>query len=301
MERIKRIFQRGRWICAGMVCILLMMVMNGRTVFAWEMPPFQDARFHEEAALVEGNVKMDLSCTSQGYVAVSVTAEHRLKFQVIKGDITYTYDLHSDGTPSILPLQSGNGTYMFRIMENVQDTKYAMLYACEAQVELADDFQPFLRPNDYAPYNENSACVKKGAELAAGCEDALSVVTAIYDYVTASIVYDQEKAATVQSGYLPVPDETLQSGKGICFDYASLAASMLRSQGIPCKVIFGYVSPDDLYHAWNMFYTEETGWVTVDYQVSGDDWNRLDLTFAANGADSTFIGDGSNYSDLYFY
>ena len=76
---------------------------------------------------------------------------------------------------------------------------------------------------------------------------------------------------------------------------------MLRSQGIPAKVIFGYVSPDDLYHAWNMFYTDQTGWVTVNYEVSGDDWNRLDLTFAANGADSDFIGDGSNYSELYFY
>lgn len=301
MGQLKRIFQRRGLLFAGVIFFSLLTVVFARNVFAWEPPPFQDAAFHEDAALVEGNVKIDLSCTSQGYVAVSVVAEHRLKFQVIKEDITYTYDLHSDGTPSILPLQSGNGTYMFRVMENVQDTKYAMLYSCEAQVELDDDFQPFLRPNDYAPYKEDSACVKKGTELVAGCEDSLGVVTAIFDYITANVVYDQEKAATVQSGYLPVPDETLESGKGICFDYASLAASMLRSQGIPCKVIFGYVSPDDLYHAWNMFYTDETGWVTVDYQVSGDDWNRLDLTFAANGADSTFIGDGSNYSDLYFY
>ena len=66
-------------------------------------------------------------------------------------------------------------------------------------------------------------------------------------------------------------------------------------------MIFGFVSPDDLYHAWNMFYTRETGWVTVDYQVSEETWNRLDLTFSANGADGTFIGDGSNYTDMYYY
>jgi hypothetical protein len=76
---------------------------------------------------------------------------------------------------------------------------------------------------------------------------------------------------------------------------------MLRSQGIPTKLIFGYVSPNDVYHAWNMFYTPETGWVTVSYQVSADSWNRLDLTFSANGADDSFIGDGGNYSDVYFY
>ena len=66
-------------------------------------------------------------------------------------------------------------------------------------------------------------------------------------------------------------------------------------------MVFGNVSPDNLYHAWNMFYTEETGWVTVDYKVKGGDWNRLDLTFSANGADGTFIGDGGNYADVRYY
>ena len=76
---------------------------------------------------------------------------------------------------------------------------------------------------------------------------------------------------------------------------------MLRSQGIPTKMVFGDVSPDDIYHAWNMFYTEETGWVTVKYEVKAGSWNRLDLTFSANGADSSFIGDGGNYLDELYY
>lgn len=76
---------------------------------------------------------------------------------------------------------------------------------------------------------------------------------------------------------------------------------MLRSQGIPTKIIFGYVAPGDLYHAWNMFYTEETGWITVEYQVFGGEWNRIDCTFAANGADPETIGDGTSYTDLYVY
>ena len=61
------------------------------------------------------------------------------------------------------------------------------------------------------------------------------------------------------------------------------------------------MSPNDVYHAWNMFYTEETGWVTVEYEVKDDGWNRLDLTFSANGADSDFIGDGTNYLDVHYY
>ena len=116
-----------------------------------------------------------------------------------------------------------------------------------------------------------------------------------------NVKYDQEKAQTVQSGYLPVPDETMNSGKGICFDYASLAASMLRSQGIPTQIIFGYVAPDDIYHAWNKFYTESGGWQLAEFTVSGPDWNRVDLTFSANGASNAFIGDGSNYMEAYTY
>ena len=32
-----------------------------------------------------------------------------------------------------------------------------------------------------------------------------------------------------------------------------------------------------------------------------NDWNRIDLTFSANGADAQFIGDGGNYTDVYQY
>ena len=124
---------------------------------------------------------------------------------------------------------------------------------------------------------------------------------AIYDYVCGAIKYDTAKATSVSSGYLPDPDETLRTGKGICFDYASLAAAMLRSQGIPTKIIFGYVAPDNLYHAWNMFYTEESGWVTVSFEVSADTWTRIDLTFSAGGASDKFIGDGTHYTDVYSY
>ena len=123
----------------------------------------------------------------------------------------------------------------------------------------------------------------------------------VYEYVCGKVTYDYDFAKNVPTGYLPVPDKTLESGKGICLDYASLSASMLRSQGIPTKIIFGYVAPNDLYHAWNMFYTKKEGWVTVEFKTVKKNWNRLDLTFAANGESDEFIGDGSNYEDVYQY
>ena len=264
----------------------------------YQAPAFLDSAYHADQARGDSGVKLDLSAVSDGYVGVSATSDARLKFQVRKGEDTYNYDIASDGTPSILPLQCGNGEYLFRVMENITESKYAELYSESCQVELRDPFQPFLRPSDYVSYSQQSECVRKASELAANASDAVGVVSEIYSFICSGVDYDKEKALTVQSDYLPNPDETMRTGKGICFDYASLAAAMMRSQGIPAKVIFGYVSPDDLYHAWNMFYTEETGWVTVDYEVKAGDWNRLDLTFSAGGADGTFVGDGNNYSDV---
>lgn len=274
---------------------------SGTASGSFTAPPFAASDFHEDLAEGSGGVRIDLSAAADGYVAVSAESDRRLKFQVVKEDEVYNYDLASDGTPSIFPLQCGDGEYRFRVMENVTDNKYAEMFSTTRAVTLRDEFQPFLRPSAYINYRPDSNCVKKAGELASGADDPLGVVGAVYTYVCSSVVYDSYKAETVRSGYLPDPDETMETGKGICFDYAALAASMLRSQGIPTKMVFGYVSPDGLYHAWNMFYTEETGWVAVRFEVEEDSWVRLDLTFSAGGADSKFIGDGSNYSDVYYY
>ena len=256
--------------------------------------------FHEDQAKGNGRCKIDSSEAHLGYVGVAATESSRLKFQVIKGSSTYNYDMPNDGTPVFFPLQSGNGSYTLRVMKNITGTKYSVAYSTSCKVTLEDEFQPFIRPNNYVNYDEYSECVQKAAQLRAESADDLEFVTKVYKLICKTVRYDRQKAKTVQSGYLPVPDETLSTGKGICFDYASLAASMLRSQGIPTKVIFGYVSPKGAYHAWNMFYTEQTGWITVNYEVSGD-WTRMDLTYSANGKHPDFIGDGDNYADVYCY
>ena len=267
----------------------------------YEAPEMKTAVFDESSAGGSGGALVDTSGASDGYFAVKVSSDTRIKLVVEKGSDKYIYDVVLDKV-QIFPFPLGNGSYKISVMKNIEDSKYSELYSTTADVNLSDEFGPFLRPSQYADYTADSKCVKKAAELASKASDANGVVTNIYDFVCKTVTYDKEKAATVQSGYLPVPDETMTTGKGICFDYASLAASMLRSQGIPTKIIFGYVGDgEDLYHAWNMYYTKEAGWVAVEFEVSADEWNRLDLTFSANGEDSKFIGDGSNYLDVYQY
>lgn len=69
-------------------------------------------------------------------------------------------------------------------------------------------------------------------------------------WVTDNVAYDTQLAATVKSGYVPDPDSVLAKRSGICYDYASLMAAMVRSQGIPARLVVGYAA-DNIYHAWN--------------------------------------------------
>ena len=267
---------------------------------AYTAPAFTDTVFHSDKAAGKNGVLVDTSCVNQGYIGVSAKSDKALKVQVSFGQVNYNYNVLGNGNPCFFPLQSGSGSYRFRVLENVSGNRYREIYSVTSNVVLQDDLQPFLHSSTYINFNKDSECVKKAAELTAGAASQLAAVEAIFDYIRKNISYDYEKAKVVQAGYLPTPDETLKTGKGICFDYAALAASMLRSQGIPTKMIFGYVS-GTLYHAWNMFYTPETGWVTVGYQVNKNSWNRLDITFSAGGKDISFIADAKNYTDVYCY
>ena len=125
----------------------------------------------------------------------------------------------------------------------------------------------------------------------------------MYDFVVKNLTYDTEKAKTVKSGYLPILDDVLESKTGICFDYASLMTGMLRSQGVPCKLVVGYAGT--AYHAWISVYSEETGWVDGAIYFDGTTWQRMDPTFMSSGKGSAnikkFVGDGSNYTQKYLY
>ncbi len=257
--------------------------------------------FDAAAAEPVKNGAIDVSSVAEGYAGVSATAASRLKFQVVNGDMSYNYDIPQTGEPIIVPMNMGDGAYDFRIMMNTSGSSYVELASVSQNVALESEFEPFLRPNVFCNYTADSACVTKAFELARGAENEGDVVRDIYDWMTATITYDQAKAAELSTttGYVPDPDETLATKSGICFDYASLAAAMFRSLGIPCKIVTGYVSPDDIYHAWNLIYIDGS-WVSAEISVESDTWCRIDLTFAASGGSAT-VGDGTGYTDRYVY
>ena len=257
--------------------------------------------------LVKKNNKaaIDYSNTKDGYVMVKYTAAttKKLKVQVKGPTTTYTYNIAADNAWDTYPLSDGDGNYQVVVYENISGTKYSTALSVSFAVTLEDEFAPFLRPNQYVDYENAPNTVAKAQELTKDKTDTLSKVTAVYDYVVQSLTYDKQLAATVQSGYLPVLDTVLAKKSGICFDYASLMTGMLRSQGIPCKLVVGYAGT--AYHAWISVWSEETGWVEGVIYFNGTAWQRMDPTFASTGKQSQaimqYIGDGKNYTTKYLY
>ena len=176
--------------------------------------------------------------------------------------------------------------------DHYKDNMYSTAYTKQIHVKMKDPNSTFLYPNQFCSYNRRTKAVKTGDELVDGVTDTIEKVEAIYKYTVDNISYDYQKAKTVQSGYLPNVDDTLRTKKGICFDYAALMTTMLRTQNIPTKLVIGFAG--SVYHAWISVYTEEQGWIDNAIHFDGESWKFMDPTFASNGKDDPKINDYIN-------
>lgn len=247
---------------------------------------------------------IDTSNTSQGYVMVKYNGTNeKVKLQITCPDQScYTYLISDRGAYDTFPLTAGNGSYALQVLENVAGDTYTVSLAQSINVSIEDEFLPFLYPNQYVNFHTDSKAVSKGSDLAKDTYSDLDVVQNIYNYVIKNISYDTEKAQNVSYGYVPDIDDTLSSKKGICFDYAALMTSMLRSQNIPTKLEVGYSG--DAYHAWISTYIDDKGWVDDIIQFNGNTWQIMDPTLAAtndSAAVKKYVGDGSHYVVKYTY
>lgn len=249
---------------------------------------------------------IDYSNANQGYVMVKLNKASSGTYKVIVqvAGAQYVYNLDSGGDYVIIPMTQGNNTYMIYAGEVVSSGSLGNYLSQEVSVTLSDSLSPWLMPNAYCMYNANSKCVVKASQLCGGFND-LEKVDAIYKYVIRNTDY-MPTAESSADGYVPYPDRTYTNGWGICFDYSSLMAAMLRSQKIPTKIVVGYAG--STYHAWLSVYITGQGWVDGIIRFDGNKWTRMDPTFldsAYNTSDYQsmvdYVANSGNYTDWYYY
>lgn len=235
----------------------------------------------------------DWSHASDGYVTLCYTAQSGQRLRATVGcpdGQVYAFDLVS-GEETCFTLSGGDGTYTLKLLEEISPgtKQYYIRLKDSRSVTISDPLAPYLASCQYVDYGNAPQTVKKAQELCTE-KDTAGRIQAVYQFVIDCLTYDHDLASNPDPIYVPDLDADLGSGKGICFDYASLMCGMLRSQGVPCRLELGWADQD--YHAW----------VSV---WNGADWVRMDPTFADSMGDSpatlAYIGDDSHYTAERFY
>ena len=238
---------------------------------------------------------IDASHGGEGYIAVTAKSDEEVRVKIIPASGTErAYLVPPTGEIAYYPLSDGSGLYSIQLMKKVKDSTNTELYervmegSCDAA--LFDELQPFLRPSTYVWFTGYSNCVNAAAKLCTGESNDDRKIELIKNYVAGKLDYDERLAENGDQTYIRDPDEILSRKTATCLDYAVLTAAMLRSQGIPAKVVYGNVNQGTtIFHAWNMVYTSSRGWF------------RVDVTYADHGIVDTFISDDGNYADAGWY
>lgn len=255
----------------------------------------------------QSNIRYDVDFTrsEEGIVQVlyNTGLEKKIKLIINNGDDKYIYNLANNEHYINFPLQLGDGNYSVKIYENTTGTSYKKVYSETQYVDIKDLNQVYINSIQEVNWNEEDEAIifaqellneaLKEKKLATNNEDVTltdkEIIEVVYNYIIENIVYDYGKINNLEYNYIPDIDEVLENGSGICYDYAALLSAMLRSQGIPTKLIKGYSATTSVYHAWNEVYlANEERWIIID--------TTYDAYMHHNGLDFGFEKASENYA-----
>jgi len=199
-----------------------------------------------------GSLVVDYSHMDQGYVMIKgAKGKKKLKLRMKFGDTTLTYDLNNGGDYEVFPLQYGNGKYTFSLYKNVSGKQYAEEGKVSLTVQMENELSAFLYPNQYVDYDGKTAAVQEAAKICEGMTDQTKIYKTVCDYMKSHFAYDYIKASSLgkKVGQLPEIDSSWDKHMGVCQDLSAIMVAMLRSQGIPARLMIGYLN-GKTYHAW---------------------------------------------------
>ncbi len=249
---------------------------------------------------VNGEITYDISEIESGHYEVRLRQSNVL---------VASAPIKPPAVPGIFsaPPSSAPTTFVDIFKDN--DHGYLMPYpAYEHNKTMFDEYTPpadgeYLEPTERAQCDDPEIAAL-AAEITAGLTSDYDKAAAVYDWLGENIAYDYE----TYSARADRPQDAisvLAQRMAVCDGYSSLAAAMLRSQGIPTKrvlgcpiVNYGLGQTDDYwiyllmncgdeenqiylpaYHAWNEV------WV-------GDRWIIMDATWGR-------VQDSENWDDFY--
>ena len=195
---------------------------------------------------------VDASNADQGYIMVKgPKTKTRMKVTVEITGTKLQYDINGEGEYEVFPLQLGRTNYTVSLWRQVEGKKYGKIGQVKVAAKMEDELSCFLYPNQYVNYKKDSPCVKEAAEICKGLETETEKFEAIWKYIVKNFQYDYIKSVTVagSSGMLPDIEGCWKGKKGICQDLSAMACAMMRTQGIPARLVIGTLGSGTP-HAW---------------------------------------------------
>ena len=231
----------------------------------------------------DGSLTIDCSNISEGYVMVKgVKSKKKQKLLVKYGkEAELRYDLNGSASYEVIPLQYGNGKYTFTLVQNVSGKKYSQSGKLSLTAKMPDETRAFLYPNQYVDYTPETDAVVKAIDLCRDMKDQTEIAKTICGFVKKNFTYDYLKANTVKSddtkGLMPQIDDCWNKRMGVCQDLSAVTVAMLRSQGVPAKLMIGNLR--DLYHAWVVTYINgEEKRFDPTAELEGKKYKKTDYT-----------------------
>lgn len=166
---------------------------------------------------------------------------------------------------SVTPTTSGNES----IVASTEEINYYLnceeleLFKLSSSLVNYNDIEEFLKDK----FNEIVNNYEKESNITLNKETKnINIVLAIFNYF-AEFEYDIELANKISSGeitkHIVNVKDTIESKKGICIDSASALAALLRVNGYPTKLVYGYHNNSNQYHSWIEVYVDNK-WYTLD-------------------------------------
>ncbi len=267
-------------------------VLLKRTYVSFKDKISQEVPIQEE--YVDEGLYINTTNKNSGLIKVGYAGKstEKVKVMIEKDGKRYVYPLVPDGKIVGFPLQMGNGEYKVSVLTNVTDNRYAYLDTQSFDVNIPNQNLVYMNSIQLISWSSNSKAVRKNDEIVGDESNISKKVDLAYDFIINNVRYDYDKIELLHPNYIPYPDETIVELKGICYDYASLLAAMKRSEEIPIKLVKGYSTHVDGYHAWNEILINGE-WVVVDTTVDAA-YNKANMNF-------NFSKTKSDYTKVYEY
>lgn len=199
---------------------------------------------------------LTMACSNTPSIIVSEAAEYRIKAHRLDLEAVDSYPqkiikVHADSPTYDVELSTGTGR------DRICPVEYA-------KYDYPDDVARYLEPSEKVE-SDHESLVRLGRTIAEKKTDVVDIAEAALHWVSTNITFDMSLADRIWAGEVDTQSAlaTLQSRKGTCSEYANVFIALMRSLGIPCRFVNGFVAGGG-YHAWAEIYLHGVGWIPVD-------------------------------------